>query len=138
MKIICKRLTASLIWNMAYGFSIMLTFPSILRNSRTEVSIKIQTMALVLNVFKYRFFVFYLLWHNNLPATEKKVQVSQTFFSVAGNEVKTCGLVQQLILHMLRDLILQSCNSHLLNGDPPLCVCVCVCLYIYICNSPLY
>ena len=36
------------------------------------------------------------------------------FFSPA-----TCGLVQQLILRMFRDLILQSRNSHSLNGDPP-------------------
>ena len=36
------------------------------------------------------------------------------------NEVKTCGLVQQRILRMLRDVILQSCDSHLLNGNLPL------------------
>ena len=36
------------------------------------------------------------------------------------NEVKTCGLVQPMIKRILRDLILQSHDSHLLNGDPPL------------------
>ena len=39
-------------------------------------------------------------------ATEKKFRPVELFFSRA-NEVKTCGLVQQLILRMLRDLILQ-------------------------------
>ena len=43
------------------------------------------------------------------------------FFSSA-NEIKTCGLVQQLILGMLIDLILQSRDFQLLNGDPPLVV----------------
>ena len=42
----------------------------------------------------------------------------ELFFSHA-NEVKTCGLVQELILRMLRDLILQSRDSHSLNGNPP-------------------
>lgn len=35
-------------------------------------------------------------------------------------EVKTCGLVQRMIQRILRDLTLQSHDSHLLNGDPPL------------------
>ena len=48
-------------------------------------------------------FVFYLFWRYDSPATE----------------IKTYGLVQQLILGMLRDLILQSCDFPSLNGDPP-------------------
>ena len=51
--------------------------------------------------------------------TQKKVQASCTFFSRA-NEVKTCGLAQQLILRMLRDLVLQLRNSHWLDGDSSL------------------
>ena len=51
LKNICKRLTASLIYTMAYEFSIT-SFPSILRNSTAEVSIKVHTISLVLNVFK--------------------------------------------------------------------------------------
>ena len=76
-----------------------------LRPSFEINSIKIQRMTLVLDLFWQIIFVFYLLWHHHSPATEKKVQASWTFFSHA-NEVKTCGLVQQLILRMLRDLIL--------------------------------
>ena len=74
-------------------------------------------MSLVLNVFMLRFFVFYLLWHHNLQATESSSQ--SNFFFCCENEVKTFGHVQQLILRMLRDLILQSRNSHSLNGDLP-------------------
>ena len=61
---ICKWPTASLIWNMAYKFSIT-SFSSILHNSTadSEVSINITTMSLVLNVL--RFFVFYLLWRHH-------------------------------------------------------------------------
>ena len=33
--------------------------------------------------------------------------------------LRKCGFVQQLILLMLRDLILQSHDSHLVNGDLP-------------------
>ena len=51
--------------------------------------------------------------------TEKNFKLAELFFSQA-NEVKTCGLVQQLILRMLRDLILQLRDSHSLNGDPAL------------------
>ena len=50
---------------------------------------------------------------------KKKFKLVELFLSRA-NEVKICGLVQQLILRMSRDLILQSRNSHSLNGDPPL------------------
>ena len=38
---------------------------------------------------------------------KKKFKLVELFFS-CGNEIKTCGLVQQLILGMFRDLILQS------------------------------
>ena len=50
------------------------------------------------------------------------------------NEVKPCGLVQQMILRMLRDLILQYSGSHLLNGnnldDHLLKVLACLLLYL--------
>ena len=46
----------------------------------------------------------------------KKVQASWSFFQSCKRS-KKYGLVQQLIMLMLRDLILQSCNSHSLNGD---------------------
>ena len=41
--------------------------------------------------------MFYLLWRHHSPVTEKK--------SSKLAEVKACGLVQQLILRMLRDLM---------------------------------
>ena len=63
--------------------------------------------------------MFYLLWRHHLPANKKSSSLLNLFFSCT-NEVKTCGLLQQLILLMLRDLILQPRDSHLLNGDPPL------------------
>ena len=51
LKNICERPTASLICNIAYEFSITLSFSSILRIStvNSEFSIKIQTMSPVLN-----------------------------------------------------------------------------------------
>ena len=51
LKNICERPTASLICNIAYKFSITLSFSSILRIStvNSEFSIKIQTMSPVLN-----------------------------------------------------------------------------------------
>ena len=55
---------------------------------------------------------------SSLASNKKKFKLVELFFQSA-NEVKTCGTVQQLILHMLRDLILQQCDSHSLNGDPP-------------------
>ena len=42
------------------------------------------------------------------------------FFFSRANEIKTRGLVQQLILGMLRDLILQLRDFLSLNGEPPL------------------
>ena len=66
-----------------------------------------------------RFFLCYLLWRHLLPVTEKKVSLLDFFFSRT-NEVKTCGIVQQMMLGMLRYLILQSRDIQSLNGDPPL------------------
>ena len=93
-------------------------FSSILLNStaNSKVSLHIslceihckknQTMNLVLYLIYQRFFVFYLLSRDLSPATEKSSSYLNFFFSHA-NEVKTCGLEQQLILRMLRNLILQ-------------------------------
>ena len=50
----------------------------------------------------------------------KKSSSQLNFFFSRANEVKICGLVQYLILGMLRDLILQSRDFQSLNGDPPL------------------
>ena len=47
-----------------------------------------------------------------------KSSTSFNFYFSRVGEVKTCGLVQQLILRMLRNLILSSAT--LLNGDQPL------------------
>ena len=64
--------------------------------------------------------------------TEKKFQLVELFSRF--NEVKPCGLVQQLILRMLRDLILHYNDSHLLNGnnldDHLLKVLACLLLYL--------
>ena len=59
--------------------------------------------------------VIYVLWRHNYQETEKKFQLVELFSRV--NEVKPYGLVQQLILRMLRDLIVQYSDSHLLNGN---------------------
>ena len=50
----------------------------------------------------------------------KKSSSQLHFFLSCANEVKTCGLVQQLIMRVLRDLMLHSRDSHSLIGDPPL------------------
>lgn len=42
-----------------------------------------------------------------------------TFFFSRVNEEKKCGLVQQLVLHMFKALILKKRYSHPVNGDPP-------------------
>ena len=59
--------------------------------------------------------VIYFLWCHHWQATENQFQLVELISRV--NEVKPCGLVQQLILQMLRDLILQYSDSHLLNGN---------------------
>ena len=41
-------------------------------------------------------------------------------FFICANEEKLCGLVQHLILHMPRDVILELSDSISLNGDMPL------------------
>ena len=52
---------------------------------------------------------------------KEKLKLVELFFSRA-NEIKTCGLLQQLILGMLRDLFLQSRDIQSLNRDQPLLV----------------
>ena len=58
-----------------------------------------------MNVFKVEIICF--IYFDVIIRQRLKKNLSQS------NEVKTCGIVQQLILRMVRDLILQS-----LNGDP--------------------
>ena len=74
--------------------------------------------------------VIYIPWRHHHQATEKQFHLVELFSRV--NEVKPCGLVQQLILRMLRDLILQYSDSYLLNGnkldDHPLKVLACLLL----------
>ena len=96
-KNICQRPASSLILDNIFFFY--------LRNSTAGLSIKIQTMSQVLNVFKVEILCF--IYFDVIFRQRLKKNSSQS------NEVKTCGIVQQLILRMLRDLILQS-----LNGDP--------------------
>ena len=90
---ICEWPTASLIWNVAHKFSIT-SFASILHNSTadSEVSIKITTMSLVLNVL--RFFVFSLLWRHHSPATEVKMWSCATIDAVYAQ--RSCLTVVQL------------------------------------------
>ena len=78
--------------------------------------IKIQVMSLVSKSIYFSgdslcFIYFDVIMHQRL----KKVQASWAFFS-RPNEIKTCGLVQQLILGILRDPILQSCDFQSLKG----------------------
>ena len=77
---------------MTYKFSIT-SFSSILHNSTAdfEVSIKITTMSLVLNVL--RFFVFYLLWCHHSPATEVKMWSCATVETVDAQ--RSCLTVAQ-------------------------------------------
>ena len=81
--------------------------------------IKIQTMTLVLSLFQQRFFVFHLLYVIIGWQLKKKLKLVELLFSHT-IEVKICGLVQQLILCMLRDFILQQHNFQLLHGELPL------------------
>ena len=55
---------------------------------------------------------------HNLQRLKKKFKLVKLFFGHA-NEIKSCGLVQQLILGILKDLILQSHDFQSFNGDPP-------------------
>ena len=102
LKYICERPTACLIRNMTCEFPVTLSI-------FLFYVIPQQTLK-----FKSKFRQWVYFWRYLT-----KDSLCWTFFSRA-NEVKTCGLVQQLILRMLRDLFLQSRNSHSLNGDPPL------------------
>ena len=97
LKNICEPPAASLIFDNIFFFY--------LRNSTAWLSVKIQTMSQVMNVFKVEILCF--IYFDVIIRQRLKKNSSQS------NEVKTCGIVQQLILRMLRDLILQS-----LNGDP--------------------
>ena len=65
--------------------------------------IKVKTMIIVLNLF---YVIICSSWLN--------------IFLSRVNERKARGLVQQLILWILKDLILQYRGSHSLNGDPAL------------------
>ena len=78
--------------------------------------IKIQIMSLVLNlpILFSRDSLCFVYFDVSLSATEKKFKLV---------EKKTWGLVQQLRLGMLRDLILQPRNFQSLNGDPSLVAC---------------
>ena len=71
------------------------------------------------------------LWRQQQEATEKKFQLVEHFSCFI--EVKPCGLVQQPI-RMLRDLILQCSDSHLLNGNKPVdhLVKILACLLFYL------
>ena len=73
--------------------------------------IKIQTTSLVLNlsILADIYCVLFTLTSS----------LASDFFFSRANELKTCGLVQQLILRKLRDIILQSLDLQSPNEDPP-------------------
>ena len=52
-------------------------------------------------------------------AGDWELQIQVELFFSSSNEVKPCGLRQQVILGMLRDVILQSRDSQSLNGEQP-------------------
>ena len=81
--------------------------------------IRIRTMNLVLNlsILAEILCVLFTVSHN-LQRLKKKFKLVKLFFSHT-NEIKSCSLVQQLILGILKDLFLQSHDFQLLNGDPP-------------------
>ena len=56
----------------------------------------------------------------------QRLKKSLNLFFSRTNEIKACGLAQQLILGMLRDLILQSRDFQSLNGDPPYSTTFCI------------
>ena len=81
--------------------------------------IKNQTMSLnskSIYFIRYSLCLIYIdvIIHQRL---KKKFQVVELFFSHV-NERRTCGLVQQLILGMLKDLIVRSRYFQSINGDP--------------------
>ena len=61
------------------------------------------------------FIYFDVIIHQRL----KKNSTWLNFFFSNANEIESCGLVQKLILRMLRDLILQQRDFQSLNEDPP-------------------
>ena len=68
--------------------------------------------------FKQRFFVLFIfLGVIIIKQLINKQQFQLVELFSRANEVKPCGLVQQLILRMLRDLILQYSDSYFLNGN---------------------
>ena len=79
--------------------------------------IKIQTISVVSKYIYFGrdslcFIYFGVIIRQQL---KKKFRLVEFYFSRA-NKIKTCGLVQQLILGMLSDLILQSHNFQSLDG----------------------
>ena len=111
MKNICERPTTSLIWNMAHEFS-MTYFSSYLSNStaNSEVSVKIQTMSLVLNVFEQRFiyfiYLFYLLWRHLLPAAEKRFKPVKLFFQSREWSKSMCSFATTDTAHAQRSYLI--------------------------------
>ena len=71
--------------------------------------IKIQTMSLVSkSIYFSRDSLCFIYFDVIIRQRLKKSSSWLNFFVSCVNEIKTCSLVQQLILGMLRDLILQS------------------------------
>ena len=79
--------------------------------------IKIEAMSLVLNLSILAEILCVLFTLTSSFASDwKKSSSWLNFFLRHANEIKACGLVQQLILGMLRDLILQSRDFQSLKG----------------------
>ena len=92
-----------------------------LRKTLWEINcFKIQTKSLVSKFIYFSRFCLCFIYFEVIirQRLKKKFKLVELFFSRA-NEIKTCGLVQQMILHIFRDLILQSPDFQSLDGDPP-------------------
>ena len=78
--------------------------------------IKIQAMSLVSkSIYFSGDSLCFIYFTSSCTSDWKKFKLVELFFS-RPNEIKTCGLVQQLILGILRDPILQSCDFQSLKG----------------------
>ena len=96
--------------NSKFSFCVSLRETNCIKNQIMSLNSK----SIYFGRYSLCFICFDVIIHQQL---KKKFQLVELFFSHV-NERRTCGLVQQLILGMLKDLIVRSRYFQSINGDP--------------------
>ena len=97
--------------NSKFSFCVSLRETNCIKNQIMSLNSK----SIYFGRYSLCFICFDVIIHQRL---KKKFQLVELFFSHV-NEIKTCGLVQQMIPGTVKDLILQSHYFQSLNEDSP-------------------